>query len=1262
MVHPVKLGRNTRMSYGKIHEVLEMPNLIEIQKNSYDWFLDEGLKEVFHDVSPITDYTGNLILEFIDYRLEDTTKYDIEECKERDATYAAPLRVKVRLINRETGEVKEQEIFMGDFPIMTPSGTFIINGAERVIVSQLVRASSVYYSEEFDKVGKKLFSSQVIPTRGAWLEYETDSNDIFYVRIDRNRKIPVTVLIRALGFGTNAQITELFGEDARLLATMEKDTTSTEEEGLLEVYRKLRPGEPPTVESAQSLITNLFFDPKRYDLARVGRYKFNKKLRLADRITGCVSGQTVADKETGEIIVSEGDVITKEIALALEKAEVNDIVVDIDGNRTKVISNDMVDLKNYVDYNPRDYGITESVRRIVLHEILDQYPDVNSEEFKNALREKKDELIPRHILIDDIIASISYIGNLANGVGCVDDIDHLGNRRLRSVGELLQNQFRIGLSRMERVVRERMTIQDLDVITPQTLINIRPVTSAIKEFFCSSQLSQFMDQINPLGELTHKRRLSALGPGGLSRERAGFEVRDVHHSHYGRMCPIETPEGPNIGLINSLSGFAKVNEYGFIETPYRRIDKETGIVTDEVVYMTADTEEGFYVAQATEPLDENNRFVNKKIVTRYKDEFLEIPAGRVDYMDVSPRQVMSIATAMIPFLENDDANRALMGSNMQRQAVPLLVPESPIVGTGMEYKAAKDSGVCILAKEGGVVEKVSADEIVIRNDSGAVDKYKLIKFTRSNQGTCVNQRPIVSHGERVEKDDIIADGPSTKNGEIGLGRNILIGFMTWEGYNYEDAILINEKLVKDDVFTSIHIEEYEIESRDTKLGPEEITRDIPNVGDDALRDLDERGIIRVGAEVESGDILVGKVTPKGETELTAEERLLRAIFGEKAREVRDTSLKVPHGEYGIIVDVKVFTRANGDELPPGVNQVVRCYIAQKRKISVGDKMAGRHGNKGVISRILPEEDMPFLPDGTPLQIVLNPLGVPSRMNIGQVLEVHLGYAAKALGWKVATPVFDGANEEDIMDALEMAGYDRNGKTILYDGRTGEPFDNPVTVGYMHYLKLAHLVDDKIHARSTGPYSLVTQQPLGGKAQFGGQRFGEMEVWALEAYGAAYTLQEILTVKSDDVVGRVKTYESIVKGDNVPEPGVPESFKVLVKELQSLALDIKVLDADDNEIILRESIDDDTDDLPVNIAGIEDDEVSESENDSDYDFDDDDDDLLDEVADILGEDDEDDTPLKQPKEGFDGDYLDSDDVESLDLMAEEEDFDDDDILF
>ena len=1271
MVHPVKLGRNTRMSYGKIHEVLEMPNLIEIQKNSYDWFLDEGLKDVFHDVSPITDYNGNLVLEFVDYRLENDPKYDIEECKERDATYAAPLRVKVRLIHKETGEVKEQEIFMGDFPLMTPSGTFIINGAERVIVSQLVRAPSVYYSEEFDKVGKKLFSSQVIPNRGAWLEYETDSNDIFYVRIDRNRKIPVTVLIRALGFGIDAQITELFGEDARLLATMEKDTTSTEEEGLLEVYRKLRPGEPPTVESARSLIQNLFFDPKRYDLAKVGRYKFNKKLQLKSRIVGFVSGQTVADPETGELLVTEGDVITKEIADALEKAEINELVLDVDGVRTKVISNKMVDLKNFVDYNPRDFGITERVHSVVLHEILEQYPDVNSEEFKNQLQERRDELIPRHILIDDIIASISYIGNLANGVGCVDDIDHLGNRRLRSVGELLQNQFRIGLSRMERVVRERMTIQDLDVITPQTLINIRPVTSAIKEFFCSSQLSQFMDQINPLGELTHKRRLSALGPGGLSRERAGFEVRDVHHSHYGRMCPIETPEGPNIGLINSLSGFAKVNEYGFIETPYRRVDKETGVVTDEVEYMTADTEEGFYVAQATEPLDENNRFVNKKIVTRYKDEFLEVSAGRVDYMDVSPRQVMSIATAMIPFLENDDANRALMGSNMQRQAVPLLVPESPIVGTGMEYKAARDSGVCVLAKKAGVVEKVAADEIVIRNDDHELDKYKLIKFTRSNQGTCINQRPIVNAGERVEAGDIIADGPSTKNGEIGLGRNILIGFMTWEGYNYEDAILINEKLVKEDIFTSIHIEEYEIEARDTKLGPEEITWDIPNVGEDALRDLDERGIIRIGAEVESGDILVGKVTPKGETELTAEERLLRAIFGEKAREVRDTSLRVPHGEYGIIVDVKVFTRANGDELPPGVNQVVRCYIAQKRKISVGDKMAGRHGNKGVISRILPEEDMPFLPDGTPLQIVLNPLGVPSRMNIGQVLEVHLGYAAKALGWKVATPVFDGATEEDIMDALEQAGYNRNGKTILYDGRTGEPFDNPVTVGYMHYLKLAHLVDDKIHARSTGPYSLVTQQPLGGKAQFGGQRFGEMEVWALEAYGAAYTLQEILTVKSDDVVGRVKTYESIVKGENVPEPGVPESFKVLVKELQSLALDIKVLDQDDNEIILRESIDDDPEDLPVNIAGVEEDDLMAGDAEP---MNDEEDDLMDDVDDILGGDDEDDisagldailTGGKEKKDidGFSDEYLDSDDMESLEMMAEEEDdFDDDDVLF
>ncbi len=1193
MVHPVKLGRNTRMSYGKIREVIDMPNLIEIQKNSYDWFLGEGLKEVFHDVSPITDYAGNLILEFIDYRIDMNPKYDIEECKERDATYAAPLRVKVRLINKETGEVKEQEIFMGDFPIMTPSGTFIINGAERVIVSQLVRAPSVYFDDKFDKIGKKLFSSQVIPNRGAWLEYETDSNDLFHVKIDKMRKTPITVLIRALGFGTNAEITELFGEDERILRTMEKDTTKTHEEGLLEIYRKLRPGEPPTIESAKSLITNLFFDPKRYDLARVGRYKFNKKLQLSDRIVDQVSAENLVDPETGEIIVSAGEKITAEMAKALEIANINSVTIKVDDEHTtKVLSNGMVDLADLVDYNPRDYEINEKVRYSILKEIMEEYPDMNSDEFKAALTERRDELIPRHIVVDDIIASISYIGNLAAGIGHVDDIDHLGNRRLRSVGELLQNQFRIGLSRMERVVRERMSTQDLDSITPQTLINIRPVTSAVKEFFGSSQLSQFMDQINPLGELTHKRRLSALGPGGLSRERAGFEVRDVHHSHYGRMCPIETPEGPNIGLINSLSGFAKVNEYGFIEAPYRKVDKETGSVTDIVEYMTADTEDGYYIAQANETLDENNKFIAKKVVTRYKDEFLEVSAEpgkcRVDYMDVSPRQVTSIATAMIPFLENDDANRALMGSNMQRQAVPLLLPESPIIGTGMEFKAAKDSGVCVLAKRSGTVSKVSARQIEVKTDEGETDTYKLIKFTRSNQGMCINQRPIVVEGERVEAGDIIADGPSTKNGEIGLGRNILIGFMTWEGYNYEDAMLINERLVKEDILTSIHIEEYEIESRDTKLGPEEITRDIPNVGEDALKDLDERGIIRIGAEVSSGDILVGKVTPKGETELSAEEILLRAIFGEKAREVRDTSLRVPHGEYGIIVDVKVFTRENSDELDPGVNQIVRCYIAQKRKISVGDKMAGRHGNKGVISRILPEEDMPFLPDGTPLQIVLNPLGVPSRMNIGQVLEVHLGYAAKALGWKVATPVFDGANEDDIMDALEQAGYERDGKTILYDGRTGEPFDNRVTVGYMHMLKLAHLVDDKIHARSTGPYSLVTQQPLGGKAQFGGQRFGEMEVWALEAYGAAYTLQEILTVKSDDVVGRVKTYEAIVKGENIPRPGVPESFKVLIKELQSLALDVKVLDADGNEVILKECIDaDEPADLQVSIDKNED---------------------------------------------------------------------------
>ena len=1210
-------------------------------------------------------------MEFIDYRLESKPKYDIEECKERDATYAAPLRVKVRLINKESGEVKEQEIFMGDFPLMTPSGTFIINGAERVIVSQLVRAPSVYYAQDYDKLGKKLFTSQVIPNRGAWLEYETDSNDIYYVRIDRTRKIPVTVLIRALGFGTDAEIIDLFGEDERLIATMEKDTTKTHEEGLLEVYRRLRPGEPPTVDSAQSLISSTFFDPKRYDMAKVGRYKYNKKLMLSDRVTGHVSAENIISPVTGEILCEAGQTITKEIAHSLEINAVNEVVLDCDGKQTKVISNNMVDMPEYIlnkigeelSYSPRECGITERVRRSVLDEILDQFGDPNSDEFKTAVEDRRDELQPKHVLIDDIIASMSYIGNLANGVGEVDDIDHLGNRRIRSVGELLQNQFRIGLSRMERVVRERMTTSDLDSITPQSLINIRPVTSAIKEFFGSSQLSQFMDQINPLGELTHKRRLSALGPGGLSRERAGYEVRDVHHSHYGRMCPIETPEGPNIGLINSLSGFARVNEYGFIETPYRRVDHEKMIVTDEVTYMTADYEEGFYVAQANEPLNDDGSFVNKKIVTRYKDEFIEVPPERVDYMDVSPRQVTSIATAMIPFLENDDANRALMGSNMQRQAVPLLVPESPIIGTGMEYKAAKDSGVCVLAKRDGTVSRVSATRIEVKTDDGDTDTYKLIKFKRSNQGMCINQKPIVEKGQKVKEGQIIADGPSTRNGEIGLGRNIRMAFMTWEGYNYEDAILISEELVKEDVFTSIHIEEYEVDARDTKLGPEEITRDIPNIGEEALKDLDERGIIRVGAEVESGDILVGKVTPKGETELTAEERLLRAIFGEKAREVRDTSLRVPHGEYGIIVDVKVFTRANGDELPPGVNQVVRCYIAQKRKISVGDKMAGRHGNKGVVSRILPVEDMPFLPDGTPLQIVLNPLGVPSRMNIGQVLEVHLGYAAKALGWKVATPVFDGATEEDIMEALKEAGYNEDGKSVLYDGRTGEPFDNRVTVGYMHMLKLAHLVDDKIHARSTGPYSLVTQQPLGGKAQFGGQRFGEMEVWALEAYGAAYTLQEILTVKSDDVVGRVKTYEAIVKGENVPEPGVPESFKVLIKELQSLALDIKVLDGDGNEVILRETLDDDeVEELPVNIAGFEDDELvqakaAEPEDEllaeEEADEEETESDIIDEVTQILA------APLIQEGDADVSAFEDDEDVKSFEELRDAEDFDDED---
>ena len=1173
-VKPVQLGKTTRMSFARINEVLDMPNLIEVQKNSYRWFLEEGLKEVFRDISAITDYTGNLVLDFIDYRLDDKPKYSVEECKERDVTYAAPLRVRARLLNKETGEVKEQEIFMGDFPIMTESGTFIINGAERVIVSQLVRSPGIYYGMTYDKTGKKLFTSTVIPNRGAWLEYETDSNDIFYVRIDKNRKIPVTTFIRALGLGSDQEILDFFGEDERILATIQKDATKNMEEALLEVYRRLRPGEPPTVESAQSHIDALFFDPRRYDLSRVGRYKYNKKLAISARIAGRKLAAVVVNPLTGEIMGEEGEILTREKALAIEKAGVDTAYIDVEGTVVKVISNGMVDLNDYFpDVDAKALGINEKVRFCVVQEILEQ--NLEGDALNDMIASRADDLIPKHIIKADILASINYINNLAMEVGKIDDIDHLGNRRIRSVGELLQNQFRIGFSRMERVIRERMTIQaqDMDVITPQALINIRPVVAAIKEFFGSSPLSQFMDQTNPLAELTHKRRLSALGPGGLSRDRAGFEVRDVHYSHYGRMCPIETPEGPNIGLISYLATFAKINEYGFVEAPYRRVDKETGVILDEVVYMTADVEDDYIVAQANEPIDENGRFARPRVNARYRDEIIEVERERVDFMDVSPKMVVSVATAMIPFLENDDANRALMGSNMQRQAVPLLKTQSPIVGTGMEYKAAVDSGVVVLSKHDGVVERVSADEVVIRTDDGELHPYHLIKFLRSNQGTCTNQRPIVNRGERVKVGQVIADGPATCNGEISLGKNVLIGFMTWEGYNYEDAVLINEKIVRDDVFTSIHIEEYEIEARDTKLGPEEITRDIPNVGEDALKDLNDMGIIRVGAEVRAGDILVGKVTPKGETELTAEERLLRAIFGEKAREVRDTSLRVPHGEYGIVVDVKVFTRENSDELSPGVNMVVRCYIAQKRKISVGDKMAGRHGNKGVVSRILPQEDMPFLPDGTPLDIVLNPLGVPSRMNIGQVLEVHLGYAAAALGWKVMTPVFDGAHEADIRDCLREAGLREDGKTILYDGRTGEPFDNPVTVGYMYFLKLHHLVDDKIHARSTGPYSLVTQQPLGGKAQFGGQRFGEMEVWALEAYGAAYTLQEILTVKSDDVVGRVKTYEAIVKGQNVPKPGIPESFKVLIKELQSLCLDVKVLDANNEEIDLKQSFDD-----------------------------------------------------------------------------------------
>lgn len=1176
-VKPVQLGKNTRMSFSRINEVLEMPDLIEVQRNSYEWFIKEGLKEVFKDVSAITDYNGNLVLTFIDYRIDDEPKYSVEECKERDVTYAAPLRVKARLFNNETGEGKEQEVFMGDFPLMTESGTFVINGAERVIVSQLVRSPGVYYGFDYDKTGKKLFKTTINPNRGAWLEYEMDSNDIIYVRIDKNRKIPITTLIRALGIGSDQEIVEVFGEDERLLQTIsQKDATKNTEEALLEVYRKLRPGEPPTVESALNHINTLFFDPRRYDLARFGRYKYNKKLGISSRIIGYRPVNPIINPLTGEVMVDVGEVITTDMAMQIEDAGVNEVLLDLDEKQVKVVGNGMVSIKNYVDIDHKEFGIAEKVSFKVLTEIMEGTE--SREELEEQIIKRASELSPKHIILDDIIASINYFCNLCDDVGTIDDIDHLGNRRIRSVGELLQNQFRIGFSRMERVIRERMTLQaqDMEVITPQALINIRPVVASIREFFGSSPLSQFMDQPNPLAELTHKRRLSALGPGGLSRDRASFEVRDVHYSHYGRMCPIETPEGPNIGLISYLASYAKINEYGFLEAPFRRVDKETGIVLDEVEYMTADVEDNYIVAQANEPLDENNRFEKPRVNVRVRDEILEIEREHVEYMDITPKMVVSIATSMIPFLENDDANRALMGSNMQRQAVPLLKTESPIVGTGMEYKAAIDSGAVVCSKQDGVVENVSADETIIKDNNGISHTYKHIKFKRSNQGTCINQKPIYQKGDIIKKGDVICDGPATADGEIALGKNVLIGFMAWEGYNYEDAILINESIVRDDVFTSIHIDEYEIEARDTKLGAEEITRDIPNVGDDALKDLDELGIIRIGAEVRAGDILVGKVTPKGETELTAEERLLRAIFGEKAREVRDNSLKVPHGESGIVVDVKVFTRENCDELSPGVNMVVRCYVAQKRKIAVGDKMAGRHGNKGVVARILPQEDMPFLPDGTPLDIILNPLGVPSRMNIGQVLEVHLGYAAKQLGWKMMTPVFDGANEQDIVDCLKKAGLSEDGKSVLYDGRTGIPFDHEVTVGYMYFLKLHHLVDDKIHARSTGPYSLVTQQPLGGKAQFGGQRFGEMEVWALEAYGASYTLQEILTVKSDDVVGRVKTYEAIVKGQNIPKPGVPEACKVLIKELQSLGLDVKVLDINEEEIDLKQNFDDDDD--------------------------------------------------------------------------------------
>ena len=1216
MVHEVQMGTRKRMSFSRINEVLDMPDLIEVQKNSYKRFVEEDLREVLDDISPITDYTEKLVLEFVDYSIDfDHPKYSVEECKERDVNYCAPLKVLVRLINKETGEVKEQPVFMGDFPLMTEQGTFIINGAERVIVSQLVRSPGVYYTRSIDKLGKNLYSAQVIPNRGAWLEYETDSSEVLHVKIDRQRKVYITALLRALGYGTNAEIIELMGEEERLMNTLDKDTTKSVEDGLIEIYKRQRPGEPPTEESARSLLNALFFD-RRYDLARVGRYKFNKKLSLAARIAGQISADDVIDPATGEIIVEAGKRISAEAAERIENTGVRGIFVTAEDKRIKVLGNLFVDAKHFLSFNPEEAGLNERVHYPTLMQLLKEGEGMDEEELKALLKEHVYDLIPRHILPDDMIASISYLIGMNYGIGRTDDIDHLGNRRIRSVGELLQNQIRVGMTRLERVVRERMSIQDMETAMPSNLINIRPVTAAIKEFFGSSQLSQFMDQTNPLAELTHKRRLSALGPGGLNRDRATFDVRDVHYSHYGRMCPIETPEGPNIGLINSLSTYARINKYGFIEAPYRKVDGKNHSISSDIVYLTADEEDDFIVAQANEATvtteEGNTWFAKDHVVARWLDKIIEVPAEQVHYMDVSPKQLVSVATAMIPFLENDDANRALMGSNMQRQAVPLLMPEAPVVGTGMEYKAAHDSGVVVVAHEDATVIYVAADKVVTEDASGIRHTYKLIKFKRSNQVTCINQRPIVNVGDKVKVGDVLADGASTEHGEIALGRNILIGFMTWEGYNYEDAVLISEKLVKDDVYTSIHIEEHETEARDTKLGKEEITRDIPNVGEDALSDLDERGIIRIGAEVRSGDILVGKVTPKGETELTAEERLLRAIFGEKAREVRDTSLRVPHGEGGVIVDVKIFTRENKDELAPGVNELVRVYIAQKRKISVGDKMAGRHGNKGVISRILPEEDMPFLPDGTPLQIVLNPLGVPSRMNIGQVLELHLGMAAKTLGWHIATPVFDGASEQDIKDLLVKAGKDPDGKTVLYDGRTGEPFENRVSVGYMYYLKLHHLVDDKIHARSTGPYSLVTQQPLGGKAQFGGQRFGEMEVWALEAYGAANTLQEILTVKSDDIVGRVKTYEAIVKGENVPEPGVPESFKVLIKELQSLGLDIKVLSDTNEEIQIGEMIDDDdTTPIDVNMSGLEDvPDMAPMENDdrfSEFDFNDDDDD-------------------------------------------------------